>query len=146
MSKPSRSIKVAATTSAKTVRTNTVAARANTNSTTGVRTSLDCYCLYLICLGDTGLNPVTLNPENPASVGNGSGYYAFRGCWPDNRNSRVLNGLSYSSSNMTPLYCAHICWAQRFVYSGVEYGHECWVRYAPCDEKFLIAVCSVATL
>lgn len=82
------------------------------------------YQLYY--RSDTGLNPVTLNPANPPSVGAGSGYYAFKGCWPDNPHSRVLNGLSYSSEHMTPLYCAHICWAQRFIYSGVEYGRECW--------------------
>ncbi|KAG8831375.1 hypothetical protein FRC18_006644 [Serendipita sp. 400] len=76
--------------------------------------------------GDTGLNPVTLNPAQPPSVGQGTGYYQFKGCWRDDPSNRIFRGSSYAGPEVTPLYCSHLCWAHGFLYSGVEFGRECF--------------------
>ncbi|KAG8824612.1 hypothetical protein FRC19_001398 [Serendipita sp. 401] len=82
------------------------------------------YQLYFF--GDTGLNPVTLNPAQPPSVGQGTGYYQFKGCWRDDPSNRIFRGSSYAGPEVTPLYCSHLCWAHGFLYSGVEFGRECF--------------------
>ncbi|KAG8824683.1 hypothetical protein FRC17_009038 [Serendipita sp. 399] len=82
------------------------------------------YQLYFF--GDTGLNPVYLNPAQPPSVGQGTGYYSFRGCWKDDPSNRILRGSTYAGPEVTPLYCSHLCWARGFIYSGTEFGRECY--------------------
>lgn len=88
------------------------------------------YQVYF--LSDTGLNPLKTNPVAPTDVGVGNGHYTYVGCYNDSAAARQLSGATaYTGPEMVPNLCAHICWAHGYVYSGVEFGRECYVsRFA----------------
>ncbi|KAI0880342.1 WSC-domain-containing protein [Annulohypoxylon maeteangense] len=51
--------------------------------------------------------------------------FAYAGCVADS-NPRVLNGYSFSASNMTIEYCTSTCKTQGYPLAGLEYARECY--------------------
>ncbi|PSN73770.1 WSC-domain-containing protein, partial [Corynespora cassiicola Philippines] len=116
----------------------------------GVGYGRECYCGFefllkttakaadcnMACSGDSaqacgGPNRLSAFTNGaPGPVANlGVNSFVFKGCWSDSVQARTLSHTVRTqgdSGGLSIAACTSACKGQGFIYSGVEYGRECW--------------------
>lgn len=73
--------------------------------------------------------------------------WEYRGCYPDENNTRLLQNYFYGAENMTAMSCAFICSSQGYPYFGLEFSFQCFCRnilnpkVVPVDPSNCIYTC-----
>ncbi|XP_042203062.1 xylosyltransferase oxt-like [Homarus americanus] len=67
------------------------------------------------------------------------------GCFVDSRENRILRGHAGQLKRNTPTLCSDICYQRGYIYSGVQYGKECFCgnEEIPLQMKVADSLCNM---